>query len=469
MIMVQSVFSQTDTLKLPALDSLNKLASFQWVKDSLTLDAWSSNMKSGIQSRFNTDSLHLIKKIDSLSSLRLPTLHYKGKLDSLQTKKENMLNEVSSKRQELQRKTQQNISAWKQKVRTRLDSLGIKGKLPDTNLPSTGIPNANLDIPDLSIPALDLPQLPSLSVNDFSEMDLSPELSKINADLPFRTPEGLVGIQENLAGIKEKFSGLNQLKSNPDKAIEQAVGKMDGIKEIEQLKDLTNPLEQHPANNPEAVKEELKKQAINHFAGKEELLQQAMEEVSKYKKKYSSVQSMKDLPKKTPNEMKGKPFIERIVPGISFQYQFNNNYMVDLYGYVGYSLTGRLTTGLGWNQRVARNKNNTYWNKDASIHGLRAFGNYSLGKGFIGHFEVESMNTFVSSSRTDPTIGKREWVWSIMSGLKKEYRITKNLKGTVLVLYNIIDPRHKSPYNDRLNTRIGFEYRLKKKQKTAGQ
>ena len=56
-----------------------------------------------------------------------------------------------------------------------------------------------------------------------------------------------------------------------------------------------------------------------------------------------------------------------------------------------------------------------------------------------------------------------------MTGMKKEYRITKNLKGTVLVLYNIIDPRHKSPYNDRLNTRIGFEYTIKKKQKQTEQ
>lgn len=473
--MAQSAFPQTDSLKLPPLDSLNKLTSFQWVKDSLTLEAWSSTMKTGIQSKFNTDSLHLKMKIDSLSSLRLPTEWHTSKLDSLSAKKQNMMKEVNGKQKELLDKTQNRISAWKQKVQTRLDSLGIKRDVPGARIPTGDLPGANLPsanlpgVSELNIPDLDFPEMPSLDVKDFSEMELSPDLSKINADLPFSTPEGLSGIQENLTGIKEKVSGLGELKSNPDKVIEQAVSGLDGVKEMEKFNDLKNPMDQLPTNNQDAVKEKLKKQAMNHFAGKEELLTNTMEQVSKYKQKYSNVQSLKDLPKKSTNEMKDKPFIERLVPGISFQYQFNNNYLLDIYSYAGYRLTGRITAGLGWNQRLARDKDNTYWNHKASIYGPRAFGNYRLGKGFIAQIEMETMNAFVSYSRTDPEIGKREWVWGTMTGMKKEYRITKNFKGTVLVLYNIIDPRHKSPYNDRLNTRIGFEYTIKKKQKQTEQ
>ncbi|MFY4731112.1 hypothetical protein, partial [Nitrospira sp. BLG_2] len=351
---------------------------------------------------------------------------------------------------------------------SRIDSLGIAERISNVNLHSADLPDLN--IPNVNIPSalvtsvssFELPKIPELSFNDFSAIDLSPDLSEINNELLFNTPEGLTGIQENLTGLKEKFSVLDQLKSNPDKAIEQAFGNLDGINE---LKNLKNPIDQIPANNPDAVREKLKEQAINHFTGKEELLSKSMEQVSKYKQKYSSVQSIKDIPKKVPNEMKDKPLTERLIPGVSFQYQFKNNYLLDIYGYAGYKLTSRITTGIGWNQRVARGQDNSYWNHNASIYGPRVFGNYSLGKGFIAHFELEVMNTFVSYNRTDPTIGQREWVWSTMTGLKKEYRITKNLKGTILVLYNIIDPRHKSPYNDRLNTRIGFEYRIKKKPK----
>ena len=50
-----------------------------------------------------------------------------------------------------------------------------------------------------------------------------------------------------------------------------------------------------------------------------------------------------------------------------------------------------------------------------------------------------------------------------MTGLKKEYKIYKNLKGTALIQYNLFNRYYKAPYVDRLNSRIGFEYVLKKK------
>jgi hypothetical protein len=80
------------------------------------------------------------------------------------------------------------------------------------------------------------------------------------------------------------------------------------------------------------------------------------------------------------------------------------------------------------------------------------------------------MNTFVPSTlRGNPDTGEREWVWSIMTGLKKEYKIYKNLKGTALIQYNLFNRYYKAPYVDRLNSRIGFEYVLKKSRKQKAQ
>lgn len=451
---------QIDSTNLSPLDSLNKMISYQIATDSLFIQAWADSMRARIHGKISADSLQIKKKLDSLAFLQLPTMHYERKLDSLADKKRNMLDEVNNQQKELQSKATQKIYSWKQKVIGRLDSLGMKGNLPETTLPATQ---------KLSIPDFDLPEIPSVSANDFSGLELSPDLSKINTDLPFGSVDGLTGIQANITGIKERTDVLNQLKTNPDRVIEQAVNAIDEVKEIEKFKGFENPVAELQVNDPEAIKEKIKDQAINHFAGREEQLHEAISQISKYKQKYSSTQSLKDLPKKAPNEMKDKPFIERLVPGVSFQYQFNNNYLLDIYSYTGYRVTGRITTGLGWNQRLARDKANTYWNHKAAIYGPRVFGNYRLGKGMIAQIEIESMNTFVSYSRTDPQIGQREWVWSTMTGMKKVYRITKNLNGTVLVLYNIFDPKHKSPYNDRLNTRFGFEYTIKKKQKTTKQ
>jgi hypothetical protein len=40
--------------------------------------------------------------------------------------------------------------------------------------------------------------------------------------------------------------------------------------------------------------------AINHFAGKEEVLQAAMDKMSKLKQKYTELNNLKDVPKRKP-------------------------------------------------------------------------------------------------------------------------------------------------------------------------
>jgi hypothetical protein len=93
---------------------------------------------------------------------------------------------------------------------------------------------------------------------------------------------------------------------------------------------------------------------------------------------------------------------------------------------------------------------------------------FKLGKGFIAHVEGEGMNTFVPSVLIgNPDTGGREWVWGMMAGIKKEYKIYKNLKGTALIQYNLFNRLYKAPYVDRLNSRIGFEYTLKKGKKNV--
>ncbi|MEX2231533.1 MAG: hypothetical protein WD824_05200 [Cyclobacteriaceae bacterium] len=78
------------------------------------------------------------------------------------------------------------------------------------------------------------------------------------------------------------------------------------------------------------------------------------------------------------------------------------------------------------------------------------------------------MNSFVPSTIVgNPDTGHRQWVWSFMTGIKKEYKIYKNLKGIALIQYNIFNRYYKSPYVDRLNSRIGFEWSIKQKAKSV--
>src|SRR5690606_10240301 len=95
--------------------------------------------------------------------------------------------------------------------------------------------------------------------------------------------------------------------------------------------------------DPEALKEEVKqqavKQAVNHFAGKEEVLQSAMEKMSQYKTKYESLNGLSEIRKRLPNAMHGKPFIERIVPGVAFQILRKDDLFLDVNPYIGYRIS----------------------------------------------------------------------------------------------------------------------------------
>lgn len=204
---------------------------------------------------------------------------------------------------------------------------------------------------------------------------------------------------------------------------------------------------------------------MDHFAGKQQVLQEAMDKMSKYKEKYTSLNSLADVPRKRPNEMRGKPLIERIVPAFMVQIQKEgDNLLVDFNPYVGYCFTGKITAGAGWNQRIAYDTKVNDFTAQPRIYGPRIFAEYNLWKGFCPRIETEVMNALVAPtdqpSRMD--LATREWVWGVFFGLNKEYKFLKNVKGTALVMTRLFDPDHKSPYADVVNVRIGFEFPMKK-------
>ncbi len=81
------------------------------------------------------------------------------------------------------------------------------------------------------------------------------------------------------------------------------------------------------------------------------------------------------------------------------------------------------------------------------------------------------VNTFVQTkfSSTGRDSGGREWVFTPLKGIKKEYSFIKSIKGTFYMLYNLHDPFHRSPYPDKLVIKMGFEFPLKKKGSSAAQ
>jgi hypothetical protein len=410
--------------------------------------------------------------LDSLQKLDLPTGKYTRKLDSLQQLRNNFESKYKSR-----------FDSLKAKTIGRLQSLDLPPEYREplqkltTNITGLDIDTDITKIPSLDIPGYSLPKMNGLDgltskVGEVGNIDNTlklPDLQTSVGDLD-KIGAQADAYQEDLKNITQ--GNLQDVEKLPETLKAQA-SQIDGIDELKKQTGVidaqkTKLDELAELNDPAKAREKAvaiaKEKAVDHFAGKQEQLKSAMDKISKYKQKYSSVSSIKDLPKRPPNPMKGKPMIERLIPGLYFQYQRKNYYLLDVNPYVGYKLSGRFTTGLGWNHRLAWDSKYERWDKRSRIFGPRAFVDFKLGKGFIAHVEGETMNSFVPSTlHGNPDAGHREWVWGCMTGIKKEYKIYKNLKGTALIQYNLFNRYYKAPYVDRLNSRIGFEYVLKKK------
>jgi hypothetical protein len=465
-----------DSLKLPSTDTLT-VATKQKI-DSIQQEFRQqvSKLKGKYtQTLSQSDSLKkkFSSKIDSLRAQNVSTAKVESQLDSLQQRSQVLVSSLTSRVDSLKRTTAAKLDSLKLPPKVKSAVGKLSGSVQNFTLNDEIVPD--LKLPNYSLPAIDgsLLNIPSVTIDTALP-------TKANIEIPTTIPENNLTANlptDKIAGVKEAAKsysqelkavttdGAGQAEKIPT-ALENKASEIGGVDNLtEQAKEATGAV---GLPSEEATKEQLMKEggkaAMNHFAGKEDVLTGAMEKMSKYKEQYSTVVSMKDALNKRPNPMKSKTFIERITHGVYFQYQRNNNYLIDINLYTGYKLTERLTSGIGWNQRIARDKENEYWNKEVSIYGPRIYTDYQLGRGFIVHAEAEVMNTPVPSLvRNVLETSKRSWVWGMMTGLKTQYKITKRLNGTALFQYNLFDRKHKSPYVDRLNSRIGFEFAMQKR------
>lgn len=421
----------------------------------------------------------LQNKADSLTTLKLPANKITARIDSLDKVRAKVVADFDKKLQSIKDQTTSKLK--------KLDlppEVSEKLNAVTKNIEGVNI-SSNLNVPNLDVPN-NINGLPNVGANPLPSTGLTEQTGNVNVPggvgevKQLANVSGKVSEVTNVTGQVSEYSNeaqqiakgnLDEAKNLPKTAEEKGT-QLSGIKEMEQqtkgldeYKAMTGKAQDSEALKKEAV-EKAKKVAVNHFAGKEEQLKAAMEKISKYKQKYSSMKGLSDLSKKPRNQMHGKPLIERIVPGLALQFQKKGeDFLVDFNPYAGYRFTTKLRAGVGWNQRLAYNFDQRRFNPDARVYGPRVFGEYKLGKGFSPRAEVEVMNTRIPPLLATIDPSKREWVWGAFVGMKKEYKLVKNVKGTAMVMVRLFNPEHKSPYADVLNVRMGFEFPMKKKVK----
>ena len=510
------------------IDSVGKLSQrFGHLTDSLKPDLSKYNRKLDSIKRKLThciDSLqrlklpsgqytHLLDSIEKAGPLKdvkqaeVKLALLEQKINAPVTKLNSEINKLESKiNQKLKLLTKEEGAGANVPENVKLPSIqgqGISPNLPNNNLnlpsgsiPNTNLPNTNLNLPSGSLPNVtnplsginalennnlagdlgketsELKNLTSAHQRELSQLKNAGELGKASKELGQVTQitQQAKGYKKDLKNLsKGNLDSVSQLQTLQKKAME--IGDMKELqgemRQVDQYKSMIAK-----GNDPKAMenlaKGEVQKEAANHFAGKEKELQDAMSQISKYKQKYSSLSSIHDIPKHARNTMHGKPLIERLVSGANLQVQKKSAVLIDFNPQAGYRFNGRLTVGAGWNERLGFYHYIHVTHKDR-IYGPRTFAEFKFKKGFALRGEVETMNTLVpplivSSTPADPST--RQWVWGIFGGIKKEYNLSKSIRGNIQMMYNFHDRFFKtSPYADRLNVRMGFEFPMKKKAK----
>jgi hypothetical protein len=401
-------------------------------------------------------------KIDSLNNLQIPTQQLTQQLDSLNHLQTEKLQLATTKINNLKSKATKSLDAIQLPTELQGPVNNLKQSITGFELPATN--SQNLSIGNVDLPNLPNVQLPTLT----DQIKLDPNLKSFSSELT-----QLNGLGNNLGtyaqDVKQLTQGnLNKIKS-VDKLIENKVSGIEGMEQLQEgkaLMDKAKPDSAALANMAkEAVQEQILNAAQDHFAGKQEVLQQAMDKMSKLKNKYSEVKSLAELPKRLPNPLKGKPFIERLVPGVSFQIQKSQFLLVDVNPTLLYKIRPRLSAGAGWNERLPFDGWKILGGNER-VYGPRMIVQFLWTKGINFRLQPEVMNTTIppvlaSSLGLDPSY--RKWITSVFAGIKKEFTVYKTIKGNSELLYNFRDKDGMSPYADKVNVRFGFEFPMKKK------
>ena len=314
--------------------------------------------------------------------------------------------------------------------------------------------NIELPIPEANLPSLSLDQRLNLNVdlpgveNPLGDIDVNtPNLSNMKP----KELNQLEGYAQDVKAIKE---------GKVDEVIDNQLQNVEGAAELQAQQNQMDMPSLDEAKAKQQYLQMAKQAAMEHFAGRFDQVDNAMNSMSKLKKKYPSVQSIKNLPKRKPNEMRDKPFVERLVPAFNLQLMQRHVWMLDVNPSLGYRINQHFCSGIGWVQRWGYNLDGHKYAYEERMYGPRVYGGYELKQGFAIKLEADYVNALVRTLFGDP-IG-REWVGNLKAGLKKGYRISKKINGNIQALYNLIDPEKRSPY-PRFNVRVGFDFGLKKK------
>jgi len=373
------------------------------------------------------------------------------------------------------------------------------GELNQLNnqIPNTNLPDANALGKELNAPG-DLNQLNSVNkelsnatqgnpvTSEIKKLETAPSRELAGSGVmrsitELKTEEQKIkDVEKKAVGYKQDIKKvgkgeLQQMQALPNDA-ENAAANVAEMKELKsetaQIKTTKNALQQYNdvlqnMGTPKGLKEGgaiATKEMPDLFAGNEAKLQAGIAQLDKLKKKYHTVADSRYLPKHVPNEMKGKPLKDRLIPGLTLQLYKGDKLGIDLSPYLMYRLTGKLRLGASGTYRLLINSKQ--WNiRPGMVYGVRAMADYRWINSWYGHIEGEWMHYEPAVQGqyrfpADPPL--KEWNAKLNIGMLRTYKISRRFMGQCQLLYNALDWT-RFPQNRNTSVRFGFEYKFNAK------
>lgn len=499
--------AKTDSLKsLLTLDSLtfSHLAKIDSVIDR-------TNQKIDSLQSLKLPTAKYERKLDSLRA-RLQQKFRLTQTDSINAKLASKFKSLEESADSVQSSISKRIESLQQKINQKLafrDSINIgnnpfglqadnplmniKTQLPFETPPSPDLKSPNLPLTfsqELDLPKMELPksgftdelgqindkvnnlqQLPKEKIN---ELGIGDELDKVKGHIN-KVGEITSKADQYKEEIREIGSGNLEKVEELPKELEKAALRINEVKEFsegqQKFTATKNMLEQYQTMVSEVkdgkelaskVKETAAEQLPDYFAGQEDKLKAGVAQLDKLKRKYKVIPDSRYLPKHVPNEMKGKPFRDRIVPGLSFQFFTGDQGAIDFAPYLSYKLSGRLRPGIGFSWRAAISSNKPYVKYD-EVYGYRIFNDLRWRGNFYLHTEGEWLHYSPAAivKYKYPADDDRDlWQFRLNTGLFRTYKISKRFNGQAQILYNVLEMKD-FPQAKNTSFRFGLEYKFK--------
>lgn len=459
------------------------------------------------------DSLHrinryLTERVDSLS-LQSHTDSLSNRIRQLGDNLEKRADSIGSKVTDKLDDLQQNVSDKIQ--RTINGKTGEQVEMPELNksgLSNTGelIPALDLKLPDTkfpdfnegtslpNIPSIADPSIPDLSISELklpstdATLDLR-NLPSATDSLPLKDLSGLPSrLGMDTAKIRESLGVDSRMAPYIDRADSLSMESLQnmGMEEIEAYAENSKPVQElsEELKRANAIKaeqeamlqryqdkkflmEDIKRKSANVandvINPLSEEFKQAQQATAKARRLNPAVQSFKEIVRKRPNEMKNKPFYERLVPGIGLQPFNGADFEIDVAPFLSYRITGRWSAGLGGVYRVAFNSDNRYYAGQGGVYGFRGFADFNVLKGFFAHAEMERLHLdYAIKPPAETEFQQRTWNGYV--GIGKQVPLTRKINTTVTALYRI-EIKGYLPGTSHFGIRMAFIYVTKKVRK----